>query len=145
MISMQFSRSHGQPLQKPREMQQMLKISLYQSRIPVILRTSSMHIRILDVQKRFGYHDEAHDASKTYFISFIKQKKARYLNALYDIDYFILLCKYPYKLPKKARYHDVVIHKGDKGKKTTQNIQQRHGKYTRPGITEFSHRHWIVT
>ena len=44
MITMQFSRSHGQPLQKPREVQQMLQIPVCQSSL--VSRTFSVHIRI---------------------------------------------------------------------------------------------------
>ena len=44
LVTMQFSRSHGQPLQKPREVQEMLKIPVYQSSL--VSRTFSVHIRI---------------------------------------------------------------------------------------------------
>ena len=42
--TLQFSRSHGQPLQKPREVQEMLKISVCQSSL--VSRTFSIRVRI---------------------------------------------------------------------------------------------------
>ena len=44
IVTMQFSRSHGQPLQKPREVQEMFKIPVCQSSL--VSRTFSVHIRI---------------------------------------------------------------------------------------------------